>query len=64
MFASLLTVAILFMLFVPGLIFAYKKQGLNRKFLIKCTVFNFGFFAILGLLFRALPWLVDPRFHL
>jgi hypothetical protein len=64
MFASLLTAAMLFMLFVPGLFFAYKKQSLNQSFLLKCMLFNFSFFAIVGLVFSAIPWLIDPRFHL
>lgn len=64
MFTSLLTLAVLFVLFVPGLVLAYKKQALNRKLLLKCLLLNVGFFALLGLLFRALPWLIDPRFKL
>jgi len=56
--------AILFVLFVPGVFLAFKKQSLNPRFLCKCLAINVGIFAILGLLFRALPWLVDPRFRL
>jgi hypothetical protein len=64
MFASLLTFGLLLALFLPGLALAYKRQSLNLTFLLKCTMLNFSLFALLGLLFRALPWLIDPRFKL
>ncbi len=64
MLASALTLAILFVLFIPGVFLAHKNQSLNGKFLMKCLVLNFSLFVLLGLIFKALPWFIDPRFKL
>lgn len=64
MFGTLLTAAVLFVLFIPGIFFAYRKQSLTLRFMLKCLLLNVSFFALLGLIFQALPWIIDPRLHL
>ena len=38
MFSSLLTLALLFVLLVPGLFLAYKKAGFEWEISLKCVV--------------------------
>ena len=64
MFATLLTVCVLILIFIPGIVLAYKNRSLTLGLMVKCLLLNIALFALLGLLFRAVPWLVDPRFKL
>lgn len=61
MFEKLLSIGLMIQIVALGLIMAYWLPSLNRKFLMKIIGIYCVALMMLGIVFRYMPFLVDPR---
>lgn len=64
MFANALVLLLLAWLVLPGLWLARRPQALTPKLWFYVLLSNTVLFSSLGVLFKMLPWLIDPRLKL
>lgn len=64
MFANALVLFLLAWLILPGIWLAQKPWALAPKLWVYMLMANTVLFTVLGILFKMLPWLIDPRVHL
>lgn len=61
MYANALVLFLLAWLVVPGLWLAQRPWALSPKIWFYTLLGNLVLFTALGILFKLLPWLIDPR---
>ncbi len=64
MFANGLALFMLLWLALPGLWLARKPWAMSPSLWFLALMIHLAVFAGLGLIFKMLPWMIDPRFHL
>lgn len=64
MFANALVVFLLAWLVLPGIWLAQKPWVVNSRVWLTVFLANLVLFTVLGILFKILPWLIDPRVRL
>jgi len=63
MFANALVLFLLAWMVLPGLWLARQPRALNPKLWLYIMLANTLLFAALGVLFKIMPWMIDPRVH-
>lgn len=64
MFANALVLFLLAWLILPGLWLARQPKAIGPKLWLSVLGLNTALFALLGIIFKIWPWLIDPRFSL